>query len=102
MKDYKKYELEIPDDFKSDGCTFSPDGKWSSCCIMHDYAKLDKDVNDKTADLMFLNCMKDRSNVFLAYLYYFFVRIRSITKLAPFEIMAYTIIVIVISVLASL
>ncbi len=96
MKDWKKYESNIPESFKSDGCTFAPDGKWGSCCVIHDHAKLNKNIKNKDADKMLLNCMKERANPVLAYLYYFFVRIKSITNLAPFEIMSYTVISLVI------
>lgn len=81
--DFKEYEKAIPIDFKSDGCTMAPDGSWGSCCVIHDQARQDKAINDKTADRMLFNCMKDRGNIVLAVIYYFFVRVQSITGLTP-------------------
>ena len=83
MINYIKYENGIEANFKSDGCTFAPDGSWGSCCLMHDHAKKNKFVSAKDADGMLYDCMKDRANIFLAIPYWIAVRFRSITGISP-------------------
>ena len=87
--DYEKYELTISeaDKKRSDGCTLAPDGSWGSCCVIHDTALRDKDVSASQADKMLFRCMKKRSNIVMATLYYTFVRIRSILGLDPVALM---------------
>jgi hypothetical protein len=80
---FKDYETKIPEHFKSDGCTLAPDGTWGSCCRIHDYARRDKLVSAATADKMLYSCMRERSNWFMACLYYFWVRVQSISGLSP-------------------
>ncbi len=92
MKDYETYEASIESSFKSDGCTFAPDGSWGSCCIIHDHAKRNKAISNKQADELLLDCMKDRANPVLAYLYFSFVRIQSSLNVSPFGLMSFTVI----------
>lgn len=103
MKEYQKYESKIPTEFKSDGCTLFPDGKkYKSCCRLHDYARKDKSVNNKKADAMFFECMKDRSNLLVAALTYLFVRIQGVTGLRPGGLMMLTLFMVILIAMFSL
>ena len=77
--DFKEYEKGIPEDFKSDGCTLAPDGSWGSCCRIHDHALRNKDVSDHAADVMLHECMQERANPIIAFIYFMFVRLRSLS-----------------------
>ncbi len=59
---YKKYE--IPDNFKSDGCTLFPDrDDYKQCCYKHDHAIKHKTMPRIKADLMFARCMWDNFSI---------------------------------------
>jgi hypothetical protein len=96
---YKGYQKHIPEDFKSDGCTLAPDGKWKQCCILHDYARQDKNVTDAEADKMLYNCMRDHANLPMAVLYYVWTRIQSITKASPIGLAMLAVFFVVIGIL---
>jgi len=69
---------------KTSYCSLSPDGigkyYWGDVCKRHDqeYQKYNKSLPRKEIDLRFLEELKEKMPFkFLAYLYYFFVRIFS-------------------------
>lgn len=86
----------MPKDFKSDGCTLSPDGSWGSCCRIHDYARSDDLVTNKEADKMLFDCMRERSNIFLALLYWFWVRVQSVTGMQPVGLAMFVVLCLVL------
>jgi hypothetical protein len=60
----------------SDGCTMAPE-IGTPCCQMHDYLRRFRPdgITRKEADKLFLRCMQNKTNYFIAYIYYLGVRI---------------------------
>jgi len=75
---------KVPRGFKSDGCTLFTDGKeYKECCIMHDHARQNDTISNKEADSMFFDCMKAKTNIFLASIVYVAVRLQGLSNLNP-------------------
>lgn len=71
-KSYKDYP--VPDDFKSDGCTYAPDLNFRECCRQHDYLRRFDIVTTREADKMLRQCIRAKSNGFIAWVYFLAVR----------------------------
>lgn len=100
MRDYKQYMEKLPEIKESDGCTLAPDGSWKKCCVLHDYARRDREVSNADADRMLLDCMRDESVFPLPWIYYFWVRFQGITNMSPAAVVAFVSLVTVVTLLA--
>jgi hypothetical protein len=61
-------------DFVSDGCTMSPDLSFSFCCVLHDIYYSYGFVTRRQADKELRQCIKAKGHKYLAWIYWFFVR----------------------------
>ena len=63
---------DIPDDFKSDGCTGVPDCGFTKCCRGHDwdYMKGTNEWHRLCADWRFYMCMLRSGNPIIATIYF--------------------------------
>lgn len=64
-------DVEIPADFKSDNCTFFPDGNYCDCCVAHDrdYYKGGSWKERRRSDNRLYRCVKSKKgwqNKFIA------------------------------------
>ncbi|MDQ3634844.1 MAG: hypothetical protein M3405_10115 [Acidobacteriota bacterium] len=62
-KDAKKTKItEVPPDYKSDGCTFFPDGNYRDCCVAHDkdYYKGGSCKERRASDGRLYSCIKNK------------------------------------------
>lgn len=60
--------------FRPNGCTFSPDFNFRSCCDEHDKDYFIKRLTRKEADIKLYNCIRLKHGKTTAKIYYFFVR----------------------------
>lgn len=66
----------VPPDFKSDGCTRSPDFDFSLCCEKHDEEYSDPESTDRAAaDLHLRECIAGKGHRVLAWFYWAAVRL---------------------------
>lgn len=54
---------EVPPDFKSDGCTYFPDGNYRDCCVAHDndYYKGGSWKERRRSDNRLYSCVRNKS-----------------------------------------
>ena len=55
-------KIEVPEDFKSDGCSLFPDGNYRDCCVVHDkdYYKGGSCKERSESDKRLYRCVKNK------------------------------------------
>ncbi len=78
----------MPADFKSDGCSFFPDGDYRDCCVEHDKAYYfgGAKAERKAADRQLCDCVRAKGHRLLGPLMYLGVRVGGVAWLpTPFR-----------------
>ena len=86
MRAYESWLIEVPETYKSDGCTFAPDLNIRHCCVMHDWLRDHNKVSAHRQDTLFRDCVRHETCWLVAQVYFLGVRFAYFTKLYPMAV----------------
>jgi hypothetical protein len=79
---------QVPDGFRSDGCSLFPDGDWGECCVAHDrdYFVGGTKAERKASDTRLRQCVRAKGHKYISAMMYIGVRVGGVAFLpTPFR-----------------